>query len=214
MLTVHHLGVSQSERIVWLCEELGIDYQLKRYDREPMGMAPPDYKALHPLGAAPVITDGELVLAESGAIIEYILAKHGDGRLAVGPDQANFGDYLYWLHFANGTFMPAQMVLMFQRFMGGDAGANAGPADFLNERGERLWRLIEARLAEAPYFAGPDFTAADIIMGFPLTTMRTFIPHDLGPYPALRAYLQRIGERPAYRSAMQKGDPQMAPVLS
>lgn len=211
MLTVHHLGVSQSERIVWLCEELGLAYQLKRYDREPMGMAPADYKALHPLGAAPVITDGEVVLAESGAIIDYILGKYGDGRLAVGPDRANFADYLYWLHFANGTFVPAQMVLMFQRFMG--AGDGAGPADFLKARGERLWRLVEARLATAPYFAGPDFTAADIIMGFPLTTMRTFLPHDLAPYPALRAYLQRIGDRPTYRSAMQKADPQMTPML-
>lgn len=211
MLTVHHLGVSQSERIVWLCEELGIDYRLQRYDREPMGMAPPDYKALHPLGAAPVITDGDVVLAESGAIIEYILAKYGAGKLTVGPEQANFADYLYWLHFANGTFMPAQMTLMMQRFMGGGAD-NPGTA-FLADRGERLWRLIDARLAQAPYFAGPDFTAADIIMGFPLTTMRTFIPHDLSPYPALRAYLQRIGERPAYRSAMQKGDPQMEPML-
>jgi glutathione S-transferase len=212
MLTVHHLGVSQSERIVWLCEELGIPYALKRYDREPTGMAPPEYKALHPLGAAPVITDGETVLAESGAIIEYILARYGDGRLTVGPDEPNFADYLYWLHFANGTFMPAQMVLMYQRFMGG--GDNGGATAFLNERGERLWRLVEARLGEADYFAGREFTAADVIMGFPLTTMRSFIPHDLGPYPTIRAYLQRIGQRPAYRSAMQKADPQMTPMLA
>ena len=214
MLTVHHLGVSQSERIVWLCEELAIAYELKRYDREPTRKAaPPEYKALHPLGAAPVITDGDLVLAESGAIIQYILGRYGDGRLAVGPDQANFADYLYWFHFANGTFMPAQMALMYQRLIGGGAN-NPEVAAMFNGRAERLWRLIETRLESAAYFAGPDFTAADIIMGFPLTTMRAFIPYDLAPYPALRAYLQRIGERPAYRSAMQKADPQMTPMLA
>ena len=102
MLTVHHLGVSQSERIVWLCEELGIDYVLKRYDRVPPGLrpAPPEYKALHPLGTAPIITDGDVVLPESGAIMEYIIGKYGAGRLAVGPDAPNFADYLFWFHFA------------------------------------------------------------------------------------------------------------------
>ena len=210
MLTVHHLGVSQSERIVWLCEELGLAYELKRYDREPQGMAPADYKALHPLGAAPVITDGDVVLAESGAIMEYILAKYGDGRLAVGPDEPNFADYLYWLHFSNGTFMPAHMTLMFQRFTAGAEGVAA----FLAERADRLWRFVDERLGEVPYFAGEEFTAADIIMGFPLTTMRAFLQRDLSPYPNICAYLKRIGERPAYRRAIEKGDPQMQPFLS
>jgi glutathione S-transferase len=209
MLIVHHLGVSQSERIVWLCEELGIAYELKRYDREPQGMAPADYKALHPLGAAPVITDGDVVLAESGAIMDYILAKYADGRLTVGSDQPNFADYLYWFHFSNGTFMPAHMTLMFQRLTAGAEGIAA----FLAERADRLWRFVDERLGEVPYFAGEDFTAADIIMGFPLTTMRAFLQRDLSAYPNIGAYLQRIGERPAYRRAMQKGDPQMQPLL-
>src|SRR4051812_43586247 len=101
MLTVHHLGRSQSERIVWLCEELGLQYELKRYKRDPVTrLAPPEYKALHPIGTAPVITDGELVLAESGAIIEYIIAKYGAGRLARPKGHAEFASYLYWLHFA------------------------------------------------------------------------------------------------------------------
>src|SRR6185437_15776810 len=99
MLTVHHLGVSQSDRIVWLCEELGIPYEMKKYDREPSGMAPPAYKALHPSGTAPIITDGDLVLGESGAIIEYIIGRHGGGRLAGTADKANFADYLFWFHF-------------------------------------------------------------------------------------------------------------------
>ena len=110
MITVHHLGVSQSERIVWLCEELGLPYKLQRYDRDPTTrFALANYKALHPMGIAPVITDGALVLAESGAIVEYLIGRHGGGRLAVRADQANFTDYLYWFHFANGTMMPNEM---------------------------------------------------------------------------------------------------------
>src|SRR5438477_9656525 len=105
MLTVHHLGRSQSERIVWLCEELGIDYELKRYERDPVTrLAPPEYKALHPIGTAPVITDGKLVLGESGAIMEYIIASYGGGRLARPNDQPEFSAYRYWLHFANASF--------------------------------------------------------------------------------------------------------------
>src|SRR5665213_1275726 len=103
MLTVHHLGKSQSERIVWLCEELGIPYELKNYARDKVTMlAPADYKALHPIGAAPVITDGDVVLAESGAVVEYILARYGKGRLTLAADHPDFAPFLYWFHFANG----------------------------------------------------------------------------------------------------------------
>ncbi len=110
MLTVHHLGVSQSERIVWLCEEIEIPYQLVRYDRDAQTrLAPEGYKALHPMGISPVIQDGEVCLAESGAIVEYLLARHGQGRLAVPPDAPLFADYLFWLHFSNGTLMPSEM---------------------------------------------------------------------------------------------------------
>ena len=211
MLTVHHLGVSQSERIVWLCEELGIPYELKRYDRDPVTrLAPPEYKALHPVGTAPIITDGDVVLPESGAIIEYIIGKYGHGRLSVGPDQANFADYLFWFHFANASMMPRQM-----RMMGAQSGAEETPMQhFMRERAVQSWDLVEQRLGEAPYFAGDKLTAADIIMVFVLTTMRAFAQRDLAAYPNIRAYLQRIGERPAYRRAMAKGDPDMAPMLA
>jgi len=210
MLTVHHLGVSQSERIVWLCEELGIPYELKLYDREPdTRRGPAAYKALHPLGTAPIITDGDLVLPESGAIIQYILGKYGDGRLGVGPEAPNFADYLFWFHFANASLMPSAMGAM-----GGRPGAEENPrARMMRERHERAWKLVEDRLGQAPYFAGSEFTAADIIMLFPLTTMRAFAPKDLTPYPNIRAYLKRIGERPGYQRAMQKGDPGMTPML-
>jgi glutathione S-transferase len=107
MLIVHHLGKSQSERIVWLCEELEIPYELKRYTRDPVTMlAPPEYKALHPIGAAPVITDGDLVLAESGAAVQYIIAKHGNGRLAPSADHRDFANFLYWFHFAMARCRP------------------------------------------------------------------------------------------------------------
>jgi glutathione S-transferase len=211
MLTVHHLGVSQSERIVWLCEELEIPYELKVYERDPVTrMAPPEYKALHPVGTAPIITDGDVVLPESGAIMEYIIGKYGDGRLAVGPEAANFADYLFWFHFANASMMPRQM-----RMMGAQAGGEETPMQrFMRQRAEQSWDLVEERLGDAPYFAGDEFTAADIIMGFVLTTMRAFAKRDLAAYPDIRAYLQRIGERPAYQRAMAKGDPKMTPMLS
>jgi glutathione S-transferase len=191
MLIVHHLGVSQSERIVWLCEELGLDYELRRYDRDPpgRGLAPVAYKALHPLGTAPVITDGDVVLPESGAIMEYILGRYGNGQLVVGPDASNFADYLFWFHFANATLLPNQTAAAL-------AGADETPrAAFLRARSKRAWAMVEERLGATAYFAGSEFTAADIIMGFGLTTMRVFFPHDLSESPNILAYLKRIGGR-------------------
>lgn len=212
MLTVHHLGISQSERIVWLCEELGIDYELKVYDRDPVTrLAPAAYKALHPVGTAPIITDGDVVLPESGAIIEYIIGKYGNGRLAVGPDAPNFADYLFWFHFANASMMPRQSVRMGQPA----AGETETPrARFMRERSEKAWDLVEARLGEAAFFAGDELTAADIMWGFTLTTMRAWAPVDISDKPNILAYLQKIGARPAYRRAMAKGDPSMTPMLT
>jgi glutathione S-transferase len=210
MITVHHLGVSQSERIVWLCEELGILYALKTYQREPNGAAPTAYKALHPQGTAPIITDGNLALAETGAIVDYILARHGAGRLVVGPQASNFPDYLYWLHFGNGFFVPAAMMVIVASRI---ATGNKQVAQGFMGRQELAYRLSEERLGKVPYFAGPEFTAADIMMVFPLTTMRAATGHSLGASPNLRAYLKRIGERPAYQRAMKKGDPGMKLAL-
>ena len=107
MLTIHHLGISQSERVVWLCEELGIPYTLKHYTRDPVTrLAPPELRALHPAGTAPVMTDGDVQIAESGAIVQYIIARHGGDRLALPPEHADFANYLYWFHFANGNLQP------------------------------------------------------------------------------------------------------------
>lgn len=210
MLTVHHLKVSQSERIVWLCEELGMAYELKTYGREPNGAAPPAYKALHPQGTAPVITDGNLSLAETGAIVDYILTRYGGGRLVVGPEAPNFPDYLYWLHFGNGFFTPSAMMSIVASRLAGD---NPQAAQQFSGRLDLSYRLCEQRLGTASYFAGAQFTAADMMMVFPLTTMRAIGGRSLGDFPHLRAYLKRIGARPAYQRAMQKGDPERKPAL-
>lgn len=215
MLTVHHLGKSQSERVVWLCEELGIPYDLQLYQRAPV-LAPDEYRALHPVGSAPVITDKtrdgrDIVLAESGAVIEYIIARHGDGRLSLDKDDPAFADYLYWFHFANGTLQPAFMRLMISSRFSPPADH---PALLLGQgRMQRILKMMDERLGKAMYLAG-EFTAADIMTVFSLTTMRHFLPYDLSPYPQIQAYLQRIGARPAYQRAMQKGDPGMELLLA
>jgi glutathione S-transferase len=213
MLTVHHLGKSQSERIVWLCEELQIPYELKRYARDSVTMlAPPDYKALHPIGAAPVITDGDLVLAESGAVVEYIIAKYGNGRLALNSAHRDFAQFLYWYHFANGTLQAAMgrsMILNRLKLVDDNPILLASKG-----RLDRAFNLVDARTREVEYLAGTEFTSADIMIGFSLTTMRYFMPYDLGRCPNIVRYLARIGARPAYRRAMEKGDPGMALLLT
>jgi glutathione S-transferase len=213
MLTIHHLATSQSERIVWLCEEIGLPYELKRYERDPVTMlAPPELTALHPSGTAPIITDGDLVLAESGAIIDYIVAKHGDGLLAFGPAHPNFAKYLYWYHFANATLQP----YMGRNMILGRLDLAPDNTILVAARGrlERALDLVETRLGEAEYLAGNRLTSADIMIVFTLTTMRIFTPLDLAPYPHIRAYLARIGEREPYRRAMHKGDPSLVPMLA
>ena len=213
MLTVHHLGKSQSERIVWLCEELEIPYELKCYARDPVTMlAQPDYKALHPIGSAPVITDGDLVLAESAAVVEYIIAKYGNGRLTLKPDHPDFANFLYWFHFANGTLQPQMGRNMILNWL--KLAADHPMLVVMRTRLDRSFDLVDARVRDAKYLAGDDFTSADIMIGFSLTTMRYFMPYDLGRCPNIRAYLGRIAEREAYRRAMEKGDPGMALLLT
>ncbi len=212
MLTVHHLGISQSERIVWLCEELGLDYDLKRYERRTDNrLAPDEYKALHPMGIAPVITDGDLVLGESGAICDYIVAKYGAGRLAPGVGDADFADHLFWFHWSNATFMA---TLMMQLALTMNGNAEAAQSGFVGDRAAKAWAMIEARLGEAAFFGGRDLTTADIMMGYCLTTARAFRGIKLDGRPNTLAYLQRVGERPAYQRAMAKAEPGMAPMLT
>lgn len=204
MLTVHHLGTSQSERVVWLCEELALDYELIRYERLPSRAAPPEYKALHPLGTAPTISDGDVTLAETGAIFEYISLKYGGGRLTLPPEHPDFAQYLFWLHYANGSILPAFMMDMVAAQNGGKAGG----------RSDLAYQLAEQRLEAARWFAGDAFTMADIMMGFPLTRLRVFSGRDLAEYPNIKSYLARVGERPAFQAAMTKAEPDQPPLLT
>ena len=197
MLTVHHLAASQSERIVWLCEELELPYELARYERDPVTrQAPPEYKALHPFGTAPVITNGDLVLGESGAIVEYLCRRSGS-RLILGPEHADFTNFLYWFHFANGSMIPSLMLDVVAQ---NPAGASGRASE---SRTERALNMIETRLTGAMFFAGDEFTAADIMM----CLMLVFARRDATPYPNVKTYLKRLAQRPARRRAMVKAEP-------
>jgi glutathione S-transferase len=190
MLTVHHLGKSQSERIVWLCEELEIPYELKRYARDAATMlAPAEYKALHPIGTAPVITDGDVVLAESGAVVEYMVVRYGEGRLKISANHLDFAPFLYWFHFANGTLqanMGRLMILNRLKLADDNQILLSTKA-----RVDRAFDLLDVRTREAEYLAGYEFTLADIMIGFSLTTMRYFQPYDLAHCPNIISYLRR-----------------------
>jgi glutathione S-transferase len=205
MITIHHLTSSRSERIVWLMEELGLEYRLDTHRREPTGAAPAPMRDLHPLGKAPVVTDGDLVLAESGAIVEYIVHRYGHGRLAIDPRAPEYAGYLYWFHFAEGSLMSLMLIaLTVSRIP--EAKESAVRAR-LADRMARMLSFVDARLAGHAYFAGTEFTAADVMMVFPFTTMRRFLDYDLAPYARIRQYLERIEARPAYRKTMAIAGP-------
>ena len=209
MLTVHHLRISQSERIVWLCEELGLNYELKLYNRDPdTRLAPAELKALHPMEIAPLIEDDGLMLGESGAIVDYIIGKFApDSALVPGPDHPDFAQHLYWFHFANATLMTNGMMSI---------AVNAVEAEMpppLMKRVANAWAAIEKRLGEADYFGGSQLTTADIMLGFSLTTARAFNDMSIEHMPNLKAYLKRIGAREAYQTAMAKAEPGFPPKL-
>ncbi|KAI0864060.1 glutathione S-transferase [Xylaria cubensis] len=210
-LIVHHLGVSQSDRVVWLCEELGIEYELRKYRRSPY-LAPPEYNALHPLGAAPVIEDGSFKLAESGACVEYIAQTYGKGQFIIAPGHKDYADYLYWFHFANASFQSALMRDLAIRSVGGADNAAGQGSAILTRFAAKLSAMltfIDDRLAKVPWLAGEQFTAADIMLVCCLTTMRCFALLDLGGYDNILAYLARVSARDGYRQARQKGDPEL-----
>ena len=205
MITIFHLETSRSERIVWLMEELGLEYKLEIFPREATGASPSPLKAIHPLGKAPLIRDGDTVLAESGAIVEYIVQRHGGGRLALRPDDPAFGRYLYWLHFAEGSLMSLMLIaLVLSRVP--EAAASPVTAR-ISERVKQMLAFVDSELDVGPWFAGAEFTAADVMMVFPFTTMRKFLDVDVSPYPNIRAYVQRVEARPAYQKAMAIAGP-------
>ena len=200
MITVCHLSTSRSERIVWLLEELGLEYRLEWFQREATGAAPAAMRDIHALGKAPIIRDGDLVLAESGAIVDYIVRRHGGGRLGIEPGDARFAGYTYWLHFAEGSLMSLMLIaLAISRIP--EANESRVKARIL-ERMKQMLAFVDAELDGRAYFAGERFTAADVMMVFPFTTMRHFLDYELAPYANILAYLKRIESRPAYRKAM------------
>lgn len=210
-LTVHHLQIGQGERIPWLLEELNIPYELKLYKRSPV-LSPPELKAVYPLGASPVLEDltdpeNPVKLAESGAIIDYIIYKHANGRLALKPDHKNYADYLYWLNFSNGTLQPAIFRRGTARGMVGEDDVRYKGSD---ARVVTSLKHVNNRLLSNKWLAGDEFTAADVMSGWCFTTMRKFEPVNLTEYEGILAWLQRIGQREAYRTAMGKGDPELS----
>lgn len=216
MIIVHHLNNSRSQRVLWVLEELGIPYEIKRYQRDAKTMlAPPELKTVHPLGKSPVIQDGEATLAESGAILEYLVERHGGGRLAPARGTPERLRYTYWMHFAEGSAMPPLLLLLiFNRiekapmpfFVKPVARAIARRAkeSFILPNNERNLDFMESELQGSDWFAGGEFSAADIQMSFPIEAARARGGLD-ERRPRLMDFLARIHARPAYNRAVERG---------
>lgn len=217
MIKVHHLNDSRSQRVLWLLEELGLDYEVVRYERDARTrLAPPALRAVHPLGKSPVIQDGPVVVAETGAIVEYLLDAHGAGRLrpAAGTEEAR--RFTYWLHYAEGSAMPPLLLKLVFSMLPRRAPAllrplvqavsNKAIAGFVEPQLRDHVGFWEAELGRSTWFAGDQFTAADIMMSFPVEAGadRAF---DRAERPRLNAFLSRIHARPAYQRALERGGP-------
>ncbi len=216
MIVVHHLNDSRSQRILWLLEELEVDYRVEHYQRDPQTMlAPPSLRKLHPLGKSPVITDGDLVLAESGAIVEYLADRYGEKRLIPSPGTAQRVQCNYWLHYAEGSAMPPLLLkLVFSRIQQSPGPLLVRPVirgmvrkvrkAFIDPQLKLHLDYLESHLAEQPWFCGESFSVADIQMSFPLEAAAS--RGAMGDSrPALADFLERIHARPAYRRALQRG---------
>jgi len=219
MLTVHHLNNSRSQRVLWLLEELGVPYEIRKYQRDPQTMlAPPELLEVHPLGKSPVITDDGITVAESGAIVEYLLERYGAGRLVPPAGSEDKRRFTYWLHFAEGSAMPPLLLkLIFDRIGSGQGmpffakpvakgiaarvkGLMVGP------NLKRQLDFMEGELGRSEWFAGPEFTAADIQMSFPVEAAAQRAGLDASR-PKLMSFLKRIHARPGYRKALERGGP-------
>jgi glutathione S-transferase len=215
VITVHHLENSRSHRIVWLLEELGVPYEIRRYKRDPKtSFAPPDLLKIHPLGKAPVITDDGNTIAESGAIIEYLVERYGKGTLVPPPGTPEKLRYTYWMHFAEGTAMPPLvMKLVFTRIERGPMPFFAKPiargisrkvkTAFIDPNLARIVKHMDDELGRDGWFAGSEFTAADIQMGFPVEAAA--VRAGAASLPSIKRFLDRIHGRPAYQRAIEKG---------
>ena len=203
MIVVHHLNESRSQRILWLLEELGLDYEIKQYQRDAATrLAPPELKAVHPLGKSPVITDGDRTIHESGAIIDYIIRRHGNGRLQPAPDSPAYDEYQSWLHYAEGSAMLPLMLFMYVMRLG-DAGAPLHPrieSEIANHLG-----YIDQSLSGRTFLLGEDLTGADIQMSFVPEVTKAF--GKLPAYPNMAAWIERLHGRPAWQKALERGGP-------
>jgi glutathione S-transferase len=216
MLTVHHLNNSRSQRVLWLLEELGVSYEIKYYQRGADLRAPAELRAIHPLGKSPVVTDNGNAIAESGAIVEYVVGTYGNGRLIPPAGTPERLRYTYWLHYAEGSAMsPLLQKLLFtllpQRapfLMRPVVGAVAGQVlrTVVNPALAQHMNFWEGELGKSAWFAGNDFTAADIQMSFPLEAAATRAGLEIG-HPRAMAFLERIHGRPAYQRALERGGP-------
>lgn len=218
MLTVHHLNNSRSQRVLWLLEELGLEYHIERYQRDAQTMlAPPALRKIHPLGKSPVVTDGALVMAESGAIVEAVIEQYGNGRLVPAAGTAERLRYRYWLHYAEGSVMPPLLLkLVFDKiesskmpfFVKPIAKAIAGRAKstFISPQINTHLDFMEGELGKSRWFVGDEFSGADIQMSFPLEAAAARGGLD-DKRPKLMAFLNRIHARPAYQRALEKGGP-------
>jgi glutathione S-transferase len=216
MTTVHHLDNSRSQRILWLLEELGLEYDIKYYKRDPKTLlAPVALRQVHPLGKSPVITDGTLTLAESGAIIDYLVEQYGEGRLALPPSTPERSRYTYWLHYAEGSAMPPLLLkLVFDRLEQQPLPFFVKPiAQMITRRTKEAFitpqitqhlNYLELELGKALWFAGNEFTAADIQMSFPIevAVARGGLNNSR---PRLMEFCDRIHARPAYKRALERG---------
>jgi len=215
MIIVHHLDNSRSQRILWLLEELGLPYEIKAYKRGKDMLAPPELKAIHPLGKAPVITDGLRTLAETGAIVEYLVGTYGAGRLIPPPGTEDRFSYTYWLHHAEGTAMTPLLLKLITAsirkrapfFIRPIAGGIAAKLEttLVTPNLTRNIDFWEHALGQTPWFAGADFTAADIMMSFPLETAAS--RGGAAEKPHIRQWLETIHARPAYQAALKRGGP-------
>lgn len=215
MPTVHHLNNSRSQRVLWLLEELGVEYDVVRYERTKTMQAPPELKRIHPLGKSPVLTDGDSTIAETGAIVEYILAQHDDGRLMPAAGTSDYWRARHFLHYAEGSAMPPLFLMLVLQMIPARAPFFAKPilksamrqVDAMLIRPQMQIHLDhwEHALGDSGWFAGPEISVADIMMSFPVEAAATRFGY--AERPKLRAFLQRIHERPAYRRALKRGGP-------
>jgi len=217
MLVVHHLNHSRSQRVLWLLEEMGLPYDIERYERERSGLAPKSLREVHPLGKSPVLVDGKQVLAESGAILEYLVDRHGKGRFAPPPGTPERLRYTYWMHYAEGSAMPPLLMkLVFDRIESGPMPFFVRPIArgisskvkgmFIGPQIRTHLDFMEASLNDAPWFAGAEFSAADIQMSFPVEAAAARAGLDASR-PRLMDFLARIRARPAYQRALERGGP-------